>query len=327
MTEIETAIRKLKNGKSPGMDNIPSELLKACGNNALKAIHKLCTTIWNTCRWPTEWKEQELIMLYKAGDAKECSNYRTIALISHTSKIMLYIILERIKTKVEEELAEEQAGFRPGRGTGDMLCAIQVMLEKIIDFHKEAFIIFIDYSKAFDSIMRDTEMERYGIVVGGRKISNLRYADDTAICANNQTEATTLMNELNGAGERKSLKLNAKKTKYMHIGKEQHASITIGNEEIECVEHFKFLGSIKTDTADCSIDVNTRIGMAKKRMIDLNNIWKDKYIGKQLKIKLVKCLVWTVMTYGAEGWTLRKRDEKKINSAEMWFYRRLLRVS
>ncbi|GFN92395.1 RNA-directed DNA polymerase from mobile element jockey-like [Plakobranchus ocellatus] len=115
-------------------------------------------------------------------------------------------------------------------------------------------------------------MERYGIVVGGRKISNLRYADDTAICANNQTEATTLMNELNDAGERKGLKLNAKKTKYMHIGKEQHASITIGNEEIECVEHFKYLGSIKTDTADCSIDVNTRIGMAKKRMIDLNNI-------------------------------------------------------
>ncbi|GFO05905.1 retrovirus-related pol polyprotein from type-1 retrotransposable element r2 [Plakobranchus ocellatus] len=179
------------------------------------------------------------------------------------------------------------------------------MLEKIIDLHKEAFIIFIDYSKAFDSvshnelfktlitmgfpphlvaliqslytdqtakirwncshtkpfrigkgvrqgcilsphlfstyieqIMRDTEMERYGIVVGGRKISNLRYADDIAICANNQTEATTLMNELNDAGERKSLKLNAKKTKYMHIGKEQHASITIGNEEIECVEHF-----------------------------------------------------------------------------------------
>ncbi|GFO44389.1 endonuclease-reverse transcriptase [Plakobranchus ocellatus] len=170
-------------------------------------------------------------------------------------------------------------------------------------------------------------MERYGIVVGGRKISNLGYADDTAICANNQTEATTLMNELNDAGERKSLKLNAKKTKSMHIGKEQHASITIGNKEIECVEHFKYLGSIKTDTADCSIDVNTRIGMAKKRMIDLNNIWKDKHIGKQLKIKLVKCLVWTVMTYGAEGWTLRKRDEKKINSAEMWFCRRPLRVS
>ena len=154
-------------------------------------------------------------------------------------------------------------------------------------------------------------MEKHGIMVGGRKVSNLRYADDTAICLNDQEEATTVINKLNVTGERKSLKLNAKKTKFLYIGKEPHSTINIGDEKIERVKHFKYLGSIKTDDADCSKDINTRIGMAKKRMVDLNNIWKDKTIGKQLKVKIVKCLIWTVTTYGAEGWTLKKKDEKK----------------
>ena len=97
-------------------------------------------------------------MLHKAGSVKECGNYRTIALLSHTSEILLDIILNRMKAKVEAELAEEQAGFRPGRGTGDMLCAIQAVLEKLNVVKKDqqdAFIIFIDYSKAFDNVDHD----------------------------------------------------------------------------------------------------------------------------------------------------------------------------
>ena len=75
---------------------------------------------------------------------------------------------------------------------------------------------------------------------------------------------------------------------------------------------------------NCSKDTRSRIGMAKKRMLDLVPIWKDRGINKDLKMKLVRSLVWTVLTYGAEGWTLKKADEKRIESAEMWFYRRLL---
>ena len=89
--EVENAINSMKNGKSPGLDNIPAEFLKASGPNGLKTIHTLCCKIWNSCQWPAEWKQQELVMLHKAGSTKECGNYRTIALISHTSKIMLYI--------------------------------------------------------------------------------------------------------------------------------------------------------------------------------------------------------------------------------------------
>ena len=148
----EYALKKLKSNKSPGLDNIQAELIKAVGPSMINAVHKLCCKIWTSTDWPQDWKQQEMVMLHKAGDSKECGDYKTIALISHTSKIMLLIILERTKEKVERELAEEQAGFRPGRGTGDMLCAIQVLIEKLIEVRNEAYIIFIDYSKAFDSV-------------------------------------------------------------------------------------------------------------------------------------------------------------------------------
>ena len=73
-------------------------------------------------------------------------------------------------------------------------------------------------------------------------------------------------------------------------------------------------------------DVNARITMVKQKMLQLNNIWKDRGIPNHLKIQILKCLVWPVMFYGCEAWTLRKEEENKINAAEMWFYRRLLRI-
>ena len=87
------------------------------------------------------------MVIYKAGNSKECTNYRTIALISHASKILLQILLNRMR--IEMELPDEQAGFRPGRSTADMI--IQVLIE-IMGIGGQALITFIDYSKAFDSI-------------------------------------------------------------------------------------------------------------------------------------------------------------------------------
>ena len=109
LEEVEHAMKFLKNGKSPGMDNVPAELIKHSGPNSIKVIHKLCDVIWRTNKWPKDWKQQELIMLFKGGDSQECGNYRTIALLSHASKILLYIIRHRLKQKITTELAGEQA--------------------------------------------------------------------------------------------------------------------------------------------------------------------------------------------------------------------------
>ena len=114
------------------------------------------------------------------------------------------------------------------------------------------------------------------------------------------------------------LKLNVKKTKLLKVGKIQSdAGVTVDNEQSEVVEHFKYLGSLKAADGNCSKDTRSRIGMAKKRMLDLVPIWKGRGINKDLTIKLVglRSLVWTVLTYGAEGWTLKKADEKRIESA------------
>ena len=90
-------------------------------------LHRLCISIWETCHWPEDWKIQEFVVLFKSGDPKLCSNYRTIALISHTSKILLMIIVDHLKRKLESEQPEEQAAYRKERGTRDMLVCLQVL--------------------------------------------------------------------------------------------------------------------------------------------------------------------------------------------------------
>ena len=146
------SINQLKTGKSPGLDGIPSELMKSSETSGINALNMLCNEIWETCQWPKDWKKQEFVMLQKSGSAKECSNYKMIALISHASKILLIIILNKMRAKIEEELLDCQAGYRSNRGTIDMLFTLQLLNEKIRNSVEEVFPTFIDYSKAFDSV-------------------------------------------------------------------------------------------------------------------------------------------------------------------------------
>jgi hypothetical protein len=150
---VEAAIKQLKSRKSPGLDNIPGDLLKHSGEGGVKAMHHLCCEVWKTREWPKDWKEQEFVMLHKSGSVKECNNYRTIALISHASKVLLIIILNRLKPKIEAELSDCQAGYRTNRGTIDMLFVLQILTEKVRNADQELYITFIDYSKAFDSVI------------------------------------------------------------------------------------------------------------------------------------------------------------------------------
>ena len=113
----------------------------------------------------------------------------------------------------------------------------------------------------------------------------------------------------------------------MYVGRGQYKDIEIDGVILERVNDFIYLGSTKTSNGDCEPDILCRIGMAKSKMVDLKNIWKDKDLSYELKIKIMKVLVWTTMTYGAEGWTLWADEKKRIQAAEMWCYRRLLNVT
>ena len=148
ISTIEQEKLHLKRRKAPGVDGIPDW---ASGLNAVEALYRLTVKIWCDCSWPNIWKIQEIVLLHKEGSPKDCSNYRTIAGISHASKILLIILLNRIRQKFENELPDDQAGYRRGRGIADMLCCIQNVIEKTLLMSERTFIVCINYSKAFDS--------------------------------------------------------------------------------------------------------------------------------------------------------------------------------
>ena len=115
-------------------------------------LHSICQQIWKTQQWPQDWKRRVFIPIPKKGNAKEYSNYYTVALISHTSKVMLKILQARLQQYVNRELPDAQAGFRKGRVTRDQIANICCIIEKNREFHKNIYFCFIDYAKAFDCV-------------------------------------------------------------------------------------------------------------------------------------------------------------------------------
>ena len=119
---------------------------------AVKVLHSVCQQIWKTQQWPQDWKRSVFIPIPKKGNAKECSNDHTIALISHTSKIMLKILQARLQQYMNHELSDIQAGFRKGRGTRDQIANIFWFIEKAREFQKKICFCFIYCTKAFDCV-------------------------------------------------------------------------------------------------------------------------------------------------------------------------------
>ena len=115
-------------------------------------LHSICQQIWKTQQSPQDWKMSVFIPIPKKGSAKECSDYCTIAVISHTSKLMLKILQDRLQQYVNCELPDFQAGFRKARETRDQSANIHWIIEKSIEFQKIIYFSFIDYTKAFDCV-------------------------------------------------------------------------------------------------------------------------------------------------------------------------------
>ena len=117
----------MKKGKSAGVDNIPAELVQAGGEDVIAALTTICSTIWQTGEWPTPWTQSLVITLPRKGNLQQCQNYRTINLISHPSKVMLKINLNRLKPQAEKILAGEQASFKTGRSTTEQIFNLRVV--------------------------------------------------------------------------------------------------------------------------------------------------------------------------------------------------------
>ena len=138
--------------KACGGDGIPVELFQILKDDAVKVLHSICQQIWKTQQWPQDWKRSVFIPIPKRGNAKECSNYHTTALISHACKEMLKILQARLEQQVNHEFADVQPGFRKGRGTRDQIASVCCTIEKAREFQKNIYFCFIIYAKTFDCV-------------------------------------------------------------------------------------------------------------------------------------------------------------------------------
>ena len=118
----------------------------------MKVLYSICQWIWKTQQWPQDWKKSVFIPIPKKGNAKECSVYCTIALISHVRKVMLKILHARLQQYINCELPDIQARFRKCRGTRNQIANIHWIIEKAREFQKHTYFCFIDYAKAFDCV-------------------------------------------------------------------------------------------------------------------------------------------------------------------------------
>ena len=150
--EVKWAIGSITINKASGSDGIPVELFQILKDDAVKVLHSICQQIWKTPQWPQDWKRSVFIPIPKKVNAKQCSNYCTIALISHANKVMLKILQARLQQYVNRELPDVQAGFRKGRGSRDQIANIRWIINKAREFQKNIYFCFIEYAKASDFV-------------------------------------------------------------------------------------------------------------------------------------------------------------------------------
>ena len=150
--EVKWALGSITMNKASGGDGIPAKLFQILKDDAVKVLHSIYQQIWKTQQWPQNWKRSGFIPILKKGNAKECSNYCTIVLTSHASKVMLKILQARLQQYVNCEFPEVQAGFRKGRGTRDQIANICWIIKKAREFQKNIYFCLIDYAKAFDCV-------------------------------------------------------------------------------------------------------------------------------------------------------------------------------
>ena len=151
-SKVRWALRSITMNKASGGHGIPVELFQILKDDAVKVLHSICQQIWKTQQWSQDWKRTVFIPIAKKGNAKECSNYRTIALISHTSKVTLKILKARLQQYMNHELPGVQAGLRKGRGSRDQIVTIHWITERAREFQKNIYFCFIDYAKAFHCV-------------------------------------------------------------------------------------------------------------------------------------------------------------------------------
>jgi uncharacterized membrane protein len=187
-------------------------------------------------------------------------------------------------------------------------------------------LLFIIYDEALtrEAISKVEE----GVKVGGGLIKAIRYADDKAIVSSTEEGLQVLMDNLNAVTKKYGMKINIKKTKVMCISRKKvdGMKIMIDGQLVEQVSQFKYLGSVISEDGYCKADIKSRIAQGKCAFMEKKGILTGN-MNVELKIRMIKCLIWTVAAYAAECWTMMGTDRKRIEAFEMWTWRRMLKIS
>ena len=177
-------------------------------------------------------------------------------------------------------------------------------------------------------ILRELEKEK-GLRVGGQNITNLRYADDTVLIAESQEDLQRLLDVVVAESERKGLSINCKKTESMVISKKKEAptcNLKVKDKTIKQVSAFNYLGSTMTEDSRCASEVKRRIALAKSAFSKLEKILRNRTLGLKTRLRVLHCYIHPVLMYGSEAWTITSDIRKRLESCEMWFLRRMLRI-
>src|SRR5215469_15149200 len=180
-----------------------------------------------------------------------------------------------------------------------------------------------------ETIMREIK-ELEGIRLNWYNINNITYADDTVLVANSEGKLQGLLNVLNEVSERKGLKINKSNTEVMVISRaviNPRVNIRIEDNLGKQVSRFNYLGSLINEDGRCEDEIRKIINKAKCAFNKMKNFLTNSKVSIETIKRFVRCYVWSTLVYGCESWTLRKTDVSKIQAAEMWFWRRLLKVS
>ena len=160
--KVKLALGSITMNKASGGGQIPGELIQILKDEAVKVLHSICQQIWKTQQWSQDWKRSVFIPILKKDNTKVCSNYYTVALISHSSKIMMNILQDRFQQYVNCKIPDIQAGFIKDRGIRDQIADICWIIKKAREFQKNIYFGFIDYAKAFVWIKTNWKILRDG---------------------------------------------------------------------------------------------------------------------------------------------------------------------
>ena len=181
-----------------------------------------------------------------------------------------------------------------------------------------------------ETILRQLENRPEGLSINGIMINNLRYADDTVLLASSNEDLQSLYNAVVKSSEELGLHVNSKKTKAMVISKSEvipDCHLLHGNATIEQVSSFNYLGALISSDARCKNEIKRRIGISKDAFWKLRQVLLDHKLAVKLKVRLMKAYVWSTLLYGCESWTLTAETQRNLEAVEMWYYRRMLRIS